>query len=508
MTPQGKSLLTTLGMLLAAGGAGLYAYYGVKKPEEAQKAQEAIDQSLFKATATAGRTTEDAGTEVEAVFTELSVQAKGETSQLKKQGEHWQLLEPLEDKADAFAVEAILGQLRTGKIKREVEATPSQEELTRFGLKPPLFTVTAKAYIPDATGGGAEDPARTRTVTLFGGVENSFDGSVYLQREGDPKVYAAEGAVRQTLEKSPFDLRDKEVAAFDDRALRQLTVKVGSQSYALERQSGVENGWRLIRPSTEPADSSTVAGILSSFKGQRALAFPGSTPALEKALAKPTAEVTLNLTEGEPLRFRFAKLKVDGVEKGFLLRQQGDQKRLAEIAPDVAKPFDRDPQEFRDRAVVGIKSAQVHRLAFKPEGSDPAVIVERVAPGVDGGSAEEWAVIAPTHHSAVKDKISSALWLLESLKASAIVEEKAKEPAKYGFGPAARAVNLYGAEGKLLARIELGKEVPNRTHLRYVRGARGQVLEVEASKLDVLPGTLADVTKPAAADAGTGANPN
>ncbi len=498
-------------LLLAVGGAGLYAYYGVKKPSDAQEAQKAADELLFRSN-TAGAKGEDGGSEADAVvFTELTVRAKGETTRLEKRGELWSLVEPLETTADGFAVEAILGQLRTGKIKREVEAKPSEEERVRFGLKPPRFTVTANAHLPDRAGGGKDVSARTRSVTLLGGVENSFDGSVYLQREGDPKVYAAEGVIRQTLEKGTFDLRDKELFAFEDKAIRRLTVKAGSRGYSLERNG--ESGWKLP---TEPADSATVTGMLSTLKGQRALAFPSSSTAvqgLNNALAKPRTELTLSLAEGEPLRFRFAQLKVDGAEKSFVLRQRGESALLAEIAPEAAKILDRDTKELRDRSVTGIKVPEVTRVAFKPSGSDPVVVVERTPPAADGGASEgweDWTVIAPEKRPAAKFKISSALWTLEALKASLIVEEKTRDPGKYGFGPAARSVSLYGAEGKTLARIELGKAVPNQPELLYVRGARGQLLQVESAKLDALPMTLADVLpdSPAPpADAGNAAIP-
>ena len=53
-------------------------------------------------------------------------------------------------------------------------------------------------------------------MTLYGGIENPFDGSVYVRRDGDSRVYSADGAVRYALEKDLYALRDKEFLGFDD----------------------------------------------------------------------------------------------------------------------------------------------------------------------------------------------------------------------------------------------------------------------------------------------------
>lgn len=503
MTPQGRSLLTSFVLLVAASGAGLYAYYGVKRPEEAAEARKASDEALFKPHATSTPGTDGTGEagaarpSVEAAFTELTIEGKGERARLEKRGESWFLVEPLEAKAEAFTVDAILAQLRTGKIKREITPTPSEEELVRFGLKPPRFSVTAKAYFPDATGGGKDDSARARSLSLRGGIENSFDGSVYVQRDDDPKVYAAEGALRQALDKSVFDLRDKEVLSFDEKSVRRLTVKMGPRSLSLEQEGA--KGWKM---GSEAADNATVTGMLSSFKGQRALSFPAPTPALEKMFSRPSSEVGLTLAEGAPLTFRFASSRSDG--KLFVLRQQGESRIIAEMPAEAVKPLDRDPKELKDRSVTGIKAAEVARIAFKPAGSDPAAVVERTA--LDGGMGEHWSVIAPEKQPAEDLKLSSALWSLESLKASTVLEDRVTDPSKYGFGPAAQSISLYGLDGRLLARVELGKEVPKRPEHRYVRGARGQVLEVDSEKLNALPRGLADLIPSPAADAGSTAH--
>ena len=57
-------------------------------------------------------------------------------------------------------MEGILAQqLPSAKFKSTVEETPTDADLKKYGLKTPVFSVTAKAYVPDASGGGKENPA-------------------------------------------------------------------------------------------------------------------------------------------------------------------------------------------------------------------------------------------------------------------------------------------------------------------------------------------------------------
>ncbi|HZH02986.1 MAG TPA: DUF4340 domain-containing protein, partial [Myxococcaceae bacterium] len=210
MTPQQKNLVTLGGLLVAVGGLGLYAYFGVMKPSETEIELKASDEKLFRAYAP-GTQSEDGGEPADPVFTGLTLRTKGETTRLEKRRDGWWVVAPVQAKAEQFAVDTLTSQLRSGKFKRVVEEHPTDADLARYGLKAPAFSVSAQAYLPDPSGGDKDDPSRKREVTLQGGIENTFDGSVYLRREGDPKVYSVEGGVRLALEKTSFDLRDKEV---------------------------------------------------------------------------------------------------------------------------------------------------------------------------------------------------------------------------------------------------------------------------------------------------------
>src|SRR5262249_2849402 len=382
-------------------------------------------------------------------------------------GEDWVITAPLSVKADRPAVEAIINQLQNGKFKSTVEQNPSAADLSKYGLDQPKFTLTAYAYVPDSKGEGAADPSRRREVTLYGGMENTFDGAIYMRRQGDNAIYAVDGGIRFSLEKTTFDLRDKEVLALDEATLKQVDFKSKSNRYLLERDEG--KSWQLKEPKAAPADATAVTTMIGTFKNGRALAFPKDSPEERKRLGllAPAVDITFLRDGGEKMRVRLNKAKVNDGEKIFALRESGSDVVLAEVPVGALTALDKSPTDLRDKSVLSFKREDVAKVVFSPGGNAPEIAVEKVS--TDGGSSEDWQVTAPEKGPAKKWKLSSVLWSLSSLKASAVDEENPKDWGKYGISPGSRSIALMDQSGKLMAKLQVGKEVKGKPNALYVK---------------------------------------
>lgn len=499
-----KSLVTLLAATAAAAGLGLYAYFGVMQPEEAEAQRKEHAEKLF-ATGAPGEKSEDGGSSAP-VFTELTVQAKGATVTLERQGEGWRLTSPVSAKADTWAVESLLTQLQSGKFKATVEEAPSDADLEKYGLKLPVFTVTAKAYVPDAAGGGKDDPSRQRTVTLHGGIENSFDGSVYVRRDADPRVYSVDGSVRHALEKDLYALREKEFLGLDEGSLKAIDVKAKVNSYSLERDA--DSSWRLTKPTVMRADGERVKQALQSLREQRALSFPTDSPEEHARLGldKPVVDARFTLAQSEPVRVRLSHVK-DGTEsKVYALREQGSEATLAEVPEGALTVLDLPPRELRAKTVLAFKREDVKRLIFHPGSGGAPIILAHTAP--DSNSLDGWQVEAPRAGKAQSFKVASLLNLLSNLKASTFGESPPKKWDTYGITETSRGASLQDASGKELARLWVGSAVPDKEGFVYVRGANAEVAEVELTRLSELPARPEDLleSSPATAtDGGTAA---
>ncbi len=235
--------LALLGVLvLLAGGLGLYAYFGVRKPEEREAQRKESAEKLFSAQAPEPKQKPDGGAPAEAEFTAINVRAKGETTTLEKRDSRWWVTSPVFSLADKLAVDQIVTQIKNTRFKSTVEENPSDADLAKYGLKDPSFTVNAYYSLPDGKAEARPDAGGPylgrEKITFYGGIDNPFDGSVYLRREGDKAVYLVDGSIRYSIDKNTFDLRDKEILSLDEAANR------GSQGDAGGHGGGLDDAQR------------------------------------------------------------------------------------------------------------------------------------------------------------------------------------------------------------------------------------------------------------------------
>ncbi len=492
MSATGKRLVAAV-LALGAGGLALSAC----SEGSSRKATEppAVAAPLFAPPSSGTQGTKAAAP----VFTRITVRAQGDTTELAREPDGtWRIVAPVKARAEAAAVEALLETLGSTASSPLVKDAPTDADLEKYGLKSPVFSVTAHAFLPDASGGGEDVPSRQHTVTLHGGVENMFDGSVYVRRDGDAKVYAAQGSVRWSLDKDTFALRSKELLGdLEANELTLIEVRAKERGYVLEHEAGTTK-WRLTKPLPERADEARVTSLLKNLKEHRALSFPTDSPQTRKkwGLESPLIDARFTPRSGEPVRIRLAQVMEDGAPRVHALREQGSDAVLGEVPESALAALDVDVLELKDKHVLNFRREDVRRVVFHPgNGVAPITLVNTA--GTDGGS-ESWQVESPRQGKAQHFRVVSLLRVLGTLKASSFGEARPKNWAKYGIGDASRGAVLLGAEGRELARLWLGGDVPDESGLSYARGSGPEVMEVSVEGLalpmraeDLMEGTPA-----------------
>src|SRR5918994_3655295 len=74
--------------------------------------------------------------------TELTLERPTDTVRVKREGDGWQLLAPVQARADRGTIEDVLTTFTTAKSDREIEAAPAASALGDFGLDKPAARVT------------------------------------------------------------------------------------------------------------------------------------------------------------------------------------------------------------------------------------------------------------------------------------------------------------------------------------------------------------------------------
>ncbi len=402
------------------------------------------------------------------------VTARGETTELGRLPDAaWVISRPFRARADVHAAEDIISTLQALRLNRIIDERPKDEDLASYGLKPPRFSVTATAE-------GAP------SVTLVGGVENSFDGSVYVQRAGDARVYAVDGATRISLDKPTEQLRARDVLAPRDLGLLGIQLKSARHDWTLAREA--EHPWAFQSPAGVPADGAAVSGWVASLAKQRAVKFLVDSPAERKrtGVERPAVDATFR-RQDETVRVRVAAGPSEN-DAAFVLREDSFGTTLAELPHTALATLDVPAAELRDRRVLVFQPSDVETIRFLPEGGGLALVLRREA--ADAGTTPRWLVATRTPQLASAAKVGTLLYALASLKWLPVEEAAPKDP---GLGANAHTVVLEDGAGKVLATLVLGKTASRKGPTVWTRSAAGDLVQVDLSRLPALPSHPEDI---------------
>lgn len=253
-----RGLLAAIVVLLALGGVLYWSNH--RKP--ASPANSATPPILkVQAAAVTGLTLKPNG---------------GQAIVLAKSGPHtWQIQAPGAYPASSTAVTGMLSTLVEMRSERVIEEKP--EDLSRYGLSQPSLEL-------DFT-----ENHQSHEVSF--GDNSPAGGGVYVTVSGDSRVYMTPRWVKDDLNKSLDDLRDKRLVPVDPATVVRFDLTRNGQTIEFGR---VRNGWQIQKPQTYRTDTFQVDDLLNQVTG--AEWDPTTDPAkAEQAFAHGTPYATVKL---------------------------------------------------------------------------------------------------------------------------------------------------------------------------------------------------------------------
>jgi len=181
---------------------------------------------------------------------ELQIKAAGgERTTLKRANGAWSLVAPEQVKADDTEVTSIATNLASLERSRIVDDNPS--DIAQYGLATPRVEVAFRK---------AGDKDLTR---IFLGEKTATGTDLYAKLPADKAVFLVASFLDGTFNRTPFDLRDKKVLAFDREKVTavEVTGKTGPISIAL-----AEAKWQITKPAAARADLAAVDGLIGRIQ--------------------------------------------------------------------------------------------------------------------------------------------------------------------------------------------------------------------------------------------------
>jgi len=245
--------------------------------------------------------------------------------------------------ADGSAINRLVGAVSDLKAKEFVaEATA---DFAKYGLARPDYRVTVSE----------KDAPTPKTVLIARKTEKARTDSkapsptpeqdqAYVAVEGGKRVFLVEGKVLEDLKKSPLDLRDKRLLAFEIKDVKGLRLAWPDATIVLEKEG---DNWKLTQPQAAPADSGKALDLIYSVNGLRfkdiATEKPGDLA--RYGLAKPQAEVIVKKTDNTDLpAIEFGKVDK---EKNQLFAKVKNSPIVYVLEPRVLDDLPRDPATLK-----------------------------------------------------------------------------------------------------------------------------------------------------------------
>jgi hypothetical protein len=498
MKQTSKSLLTTVGFLVVAGGIAGAAFWVRKdvskeetKKENAAKVFDGLDRAKVR---------------------EIRVTKEGKlfaAATRPDEKNSWKLVAPIQGDADATQIDAMVAAVADLKQKSDI----GEGDAKQYGFDPPRIAATLKL-----------DDGKEQSLEI--GETNPFDNTIYVRKGGEKTVRVADGWAKSSFEKTLLDLRDKRVAHLEDGTeIRRIEVTGVKPPYTLEKDG---TAWKLIAPQAGAADSGTADRIGSALRGLRATGIAvesADAKALKQSgLAPPRVEARLTVAQagGKDSFQRIVLLGQPAPAAGSVAvktyAKRDDSPAVFEVDGQILKDLSKDLFDLQDKSLVHADREAVRKIVFEQPPAAKIVVARKKDQAPDAGFAEEtFTVIEPKEAPAKKWKVSSALYSITGLRAAAFggkldAEERALPATGGGRRPQhtvsepklglSRTVTLLGDGDKVLARVRIGGETKDGKRRYVAVEGEGRYAEVEKVSVDDLPKTLEDVVEPPAASSG------
>ena len=182
-------------------------------------------------------------------FKEIKLQKKDADPTVLVKTSKWEITQPKPLPADQDTVGTVVSALSSLTADQLIEDKAAN--ISNYGLQAPTETIV----ITRKDG---------KTTTLLLGDDTPTSSGTYAKLEGDPRVFTIPSYVKGNLDKTPKDLRDKRLLAFDSDKLTRVDLNAKSQS--VEFGKNAQSEWQILKPKPMRADGPQVDDLVRKLK--------------------------------------------------------------------------------------------------------------------------------------------------------------------------------------------------------------------------------------------------
>ncbi len=356
----------------------------------------------------------------------IIIQKPNQTFEFVKKDNTWQIVQPIQTLADDSPINSVLYSLSSTKKIRTFKTSP--KDLPTYGLADQSIKVTFSGH------GVAEQWLKIGDRTPVG-------GNVFVTKD-DSNVVIVSSSIKNTMDKSLFQWRDKRAIHFTKEQIREIVLKNPHGKFHFVKEG---EDWMLTEPVKTKGDNPPINSILNKLEYGRvkAVAAESAKNLAKYRLKHPAFRIELFTGQEK------AKLGVSfsNVKNNTAYGKDDVRPHIFEVDSFFVKPFNKTLYDYRNKKVAKFNRDQAHRIKLIHHGQ--LMIVEK-------DTSDNW--VFSTGEQAKKYKITNLLSALSNLKAQRFVEEHPKNLKKYKLAPAKSSITVYDKDGQKIIKLLVGKD--------------------------------------------------
>src|ERR1044071_6309915 len=253
------------------------------------------------------------------------------------------------------------------------------------------------------------------------------------------------------------------VVNFDRSKVDGIIIQNGDEKIEIRRR---DNKWRLEIPIKDQADAALVENLLSDLETwQKEGTIPAKDIDADKSklneygLNRPKLKLKL-IGPDRPPEILFGK---DAALEGRMYVRFENSKETFLAKQSVKKDIDKKAEEFRDKKLTDVTTAQVRRIALKT----PAGEMELEKKG------DHWDIVKPLRARADDAKVGDLIAQVKTARIQQFVADDHGDLRPYGLAEPRGSITLFSQEGRKDQKVEIADTIKV-----FDQDDKGQMLQI------------------------------
>jgi hypothetical protein len=278
---------------------------------------------------------------------EIDIVRGSETVSLRREGDGWRMIAPLEDRASPEAIDRLLSAARFLDV-RDRRSSPDESAVAEAGLASPRLRIDLRG---------------DETHRFEIGGNGALPEEIFARTSGSDDILRVSDTIVELATAKPDSFRDPRLTSAVADDIEKFTVRRADGEMTLRRERG---RWIIDKPVTAAADGRAVREFLEPLLGLRIVKFQAAAP---EAAGLPGQTATVSMTPlggGEALNVEVMRGADENAET--VVARFAPRGGLLEVDAMAKQVFDISPEALRDRSLGYVEPDAVDRITVESGG--------------------------------------------------------------------------------------------------------------------------------------------